>query len=69
MLFEAYGEEAVCKSSVLEWHKGFKEGRENMGDCGVEIVALLICVCFYVSSGKRVIGFQSNKTVSNFVGN
>jgi hypothetical protein len=30
MLSEAYGREAMKKSSVLECHKRFKEGRENV---------------------------------------
>jgi len=30
MLSEAYGGEAVKESSVFEWHKRFKEGRENV---------------------------------------
>jgi len=32
MLSEAYGEEAMKKSSVFEWHKWFKEGHENVED-------------------------------------
>jgi hypothetical protein len=32
MLFKAYGREAMKKSSVFEWHKRFKERRENMED-------------------------------------
>jgi hypothetical protein len=32
MLFEAYGGEAMEKSSDFEWHKWFKEGRENVED-------------------------------------
>jgi len=32
MLSEAYGGEAMKKSSILEWHKRFKEGRENVED-------------------------------------
>jgi hypothetical protein len=30
MLYEAYGGEAVKKSSVFEWHKRFKKGHENV---------------------------------------
>jgi hypothetical protein len=32
MLTEAYGAEAMKKSNVFEWHKRFKEGREDMKD-------------------------------------
>jgi hypothetical protein len=32
MLTEAYGADAVKKSSVFEWHKRFKEGREDVKD-------------------------------------
>jgi hypothetical protein len=32
MLFETYEVEAVKKSSVFEWHKWFKEGREVVED-------------------------------------
>jgi len=32
MLSEAYGGEAMKNSSVFEWHKRFKEGRENVED-------------------------------------
>jgi transposase len=32
MLTEAYGADAVKKSSVSEWHKRFKEGREDVKD-------------------------------------
>jgi len=32
MLSEAYGGEAMKKSSAFEWHKRFKEGHENMDD-------------------------------------
>jgi hypothetical protein len=32
MLTEAYGADAMKKSSVFEWHKKFKEGREDMKD-------------------------------------
>jgi hypothetical protein len=32
MLTEAYGAEAMKKSSVSEWHKGFKEGPEDLKD-------------------------------------
>jgi hypothetical protein len=28
----AYGDKALKKSSVFEWHKRFKEGRENVKD-------------------------------------
>ena len=28
----AYGEYAMKKSSVFEWHRGFKEGREDVQD-------------------------------------
>jgi len=31
MLSEAYGGEAMKKSSVSDWQKRFKEGRENVG--------------------------------------
>jgi hypothetical protein len=30
MLTEAYGADAMKKSSVFEWHKMFKEGREDV---------------------------------------
>jgi histone-lysine N-methyltransferase SETMAR len=30
MLTEAYGADAMKKSSVFEWHKRFKEGREDV---------------------------------------
>jgi transposase len=32
MLTEIYGADAIKKSSVFEWHKKFKEGREDMKD-------------------------------------
>jgi hypothetical protein len=32
MLTEAYGADAMKKSSVSEWHKRFKEGRDDMKD-------------------------------------
>jgi hypothetical protein len=32
MLTEAYGADAVKESSVFEWHKRFKEGREDVKD-------------------------------------
>jgi len=32
LLIVAYGEYAMKKSSVLEWHKRFKEGREDVQD-------------------------------------
>jgi hypothetical protein len=32
MLTEAYGADDMKKSSVFEWHKRFKEGREDMKD-------------------------------------
>jgi hypothetical protein len=32
MLSEACGGEAMKNSSIFEWHKGFKEGCENMKD-------------------------------------
>ena len=32
ILTVAYGEHAVKKSSVFEWHSRFKEGRENVQD-------------------------------------
>jgi hypothetical protein len=32
MLSRAYREEALIKSSVFEWHKYFKKGRENVED-------------------------------------
>jgi hypothetical protein len=32
MLTEAYGADAMKKSSVFEWHKRFKEGREYVKD-------------------------------------
>jgi hypothetical protein len=31
-LSEAYGRDAMEKSSVFEWHKRFEEGRENVED-------------------------------------
>jgi hypothetical protein len=34
VLSKAYGEEAMKKSNVLEWHKWFKEGHENVKDDG-----------------------------------
>jgi hypothetical protein len=32
MLTEAYGAEAMKTLSVFEWHKRFKEGREDVKD-------------------------------------
>jgi hypothetical protein len=32
MLTEAYGADAMKKSSVFEWHKRFEEGREDVKD-------------------------------------
>jgi hypothetical protein len=32
MLTEAYGTDAMNKSSVFEWHKRFKEGRDDVKD-------------------------------------
>jgi hypothetical protein len=32
MLTEAYGADAVKKSSVFEWHDSFKQSRENVKD-------------------------------------
>ena len=32
LLTVVYGEYAVKKSSVFEWHRWFKEGRENVQD-------------------------------------
>jgi hypothetical protein len=32
MLTEVYGADAMKKSSVFEWHKSFKEGREDVND-------------------------------------
>jgi hypothetical protein len=32
VLSEAYGEEAMIKASVFEWHTQFKEGCENVED-------------------------------------
>ncbi|GFG30570.1 hypothetical protein Cfor_10488 [Coptotermes formosanus] len=32
LLREAYGEDALSKSRVFEWHKRFSEGRENVED-------------------------------------
>jgi hypothetical protein len=32
ILAEAYGADAMKKLSVFEWHKRFKEGREDMKD-------------------------------------
>jgi hypothetical protein len=32
MQSEAYGGEAMKKSSIFEWHKQFKEGHENVED-------------------------------------
>jgi hypothetical protein len=32
MLTEAYGADAMKKSSVFEWHERFKEGREDVKD-------------------------------------
>jgi transposase len=32
MLTVAYGADAMEKSSIAEWHKRFKEGREDMKD-------------------------------------
>jgi hypothetical protein len=34
MLTEAYGTDAMKKSSVFDWHKRFKEGREDVKDNG-----------------------------------
>jgi hypothetical protein len=33
-LIVAYGEYVMKKSSVFEWHRWFKEGRENMQEVG-----------------------------------
>jgi hypothetical protein len=35
MLSEAYEGEAMKKSSIFEWHKQFKEGRENVEDVDI----------------------------------
>jgi transposase len=32
MLKNAYGEECLSRTSVFEWHKKFKEGRELLKD-------------------------------------
>jgi hypothetical protein len=32
LLTVAYGEYTIKKSSVFEWHRGFKEGREDVKD-------------------------------------
>jgi hypothetical protein len=32
MLKSAYGEEYLSRTSVFEWHKMFKEGRESLQD-------------------------------------
>jgi hypothetical protein len=32
LLIEAYGDYAIKKSSVFEWHRRFKEGREDVQD-------------------------------------
>jgi transposase len=32
MLKSAYGEECLSRTSVFEWHKNFKEGRESLQD-------------------------------------
>jgi hypothetical protein len=32
MLTEAYGADAIKKSSIFEWHKSFKECREDVKD-------------------------------------
>jgi hypothetical protein len=32
LLIEAYGADAMKKSSVFEWHKRFKEDREDVKD-------------------------------------
>jgi hypothetical protein len=32
MLTEAYGADATKKSSVFDWHKMFKKGREDVTD-------------------------------------
>jgi hypothetical protein len=32
MLTEAYGADAMKKSSVFDWHKRFKEGRKDVKD-------------------------------------
>jgi hypothetical protein len=32
MLTEAYGADAMKKSSVFEWHKRFKDGQKDMKD-------------------------------------
>jgi hypothetical protein len=32
MLSEAYGRESARNSSISEWHKWFKEGRQNVED-------------------------------------
>jgi hypothetical protein len=32
MLKSAYGEECLLRTSVFDWHKRFKEGRESLED-------------------------------------
>jgi transposase len=32
MLRNAYGEESLSRTTVFEWHKMFKEGRESLQD-------------------------------------
>jgi hypothetical protein len=32
VLYQAYGREALKKSSVFEWHEQFREGHENVED-------------------------------------
>jgi hypothetical protein len=35
MLTEAFGADAMKKLSVIEWHKRFKDGREDMKELDV----------------------------------
>jgi hypothetical protein len=37
MLREAYGADAIEKSSVFEWRKIFKEGREDVKDDELDV--------------------------------
>jgi hypothetical protein len=40
LLTVAYGEYAMKKSSVFEWHRRFKEGREDMRDDPISVSSI-----------------------------
>jgi hypothetical protein len=47
MLKSAYGEECLSRTSVFEWHKRFKEGRESLEDN--ERMKTMLAAFFYSS--------------------